>query len=390
MKSYVCQLEFSSDSERGRALDVLRAEQELFNECSRVLYGVGAHRKSISIKEIHRLFYRHARDTFPHPAQIVIKAYKGAKAAYQSVRKNGHEIEEPVRKRRFSLQLDKRLYSWKGNRLWITSLSGKRISAGLRIYPKMAEMMRKYKWSDPKIYLDGDRVMVSIAFKTEKPEVIPNYAVGVDLGKRRIFATSEGVILKGNDFSKRKRKIRFLKRQLKACGTKSAKRHLRKVSRKEGNISKNYTHHVANEILKTSANTVVVEDLSGVKKKKNRFHNLNGISQVPFYMLRQMLKYKSGPLGKEVVCVSPYMTSQRDYRGVRKGKRTGCRYFASDGRVFDADVNAAINIAKKGKHPVSFVEPIDGSFANLTGRAPSTAQSWDSSSYKLRVLTRRS
>lgn len=390
MKSYSCQLEFSSDSERNRILDVLSAEQELFNECSRILFGVGAHKKSISIKAVHHLFYRHAREKFSHPAQIVIKAYKSAKAAYQSIRKNGHEIEAPAQKRKFSLQLDKRLYSWRDDRLLMTALSGGRVSAMLRTYPKMTEMMRRHEWSDPKIYLDGERVMVSIAFKTEKPEVTQNYAVGVDLGKRRIFATSEGVVLKGNDFSRRKRKIRFLKRQLKARGTKSAKRHLRKVSRKEGNISKNYVHHVANAILQTGANTIVIEDLSGIKKKKNRFHNLNGISQVPFYMLRLMLKYKSEPLGKEVVCVSPYMTSQRDHRGIRKGKRIGCRYFASDGKVFDADVNAAINIAKKSKRPVSFVEPIDGSFTDLTGRAPSTAQSWDLASYKLRVSTRRS
>jgi transposase len=66
---------------------------------------------------------------------------------------------------------------------------------------------------------------------------------------------------------------------------------------------------------------------------------------------------------------------------LKGGIRKGCRYYASDGKVFDADWNASINIAKrysqkkeaKGvKHPISFKEPSIGSL-NLLGRATSTA-----------------
>ncbi len=50
----------------------------------------------------------------------------------------------------------------------------------------------------------------------------------------------------------------------------------------------------------------------------------------------------------------------------------GCRYYASDGKVLDADLNASINIAKryasKVKLPVSFVFPSDGKYG-LNGQA---------------------
>ena len=53
-----------------------------------------------------------------------------------------------------------------------------------------------------------------------------------------------------------------------------------------------------------------------------------------------------------------------DYRGIDIGVRKGCRYYASDGKVLDADLNAAVTIGmrwgRKNKLPVSFVEPIDG------------------------------
>ena len=50
--------------------------------------------------------------------------------------------------------------------------------------------------------------------------------------------------------------------------------------------------------------------------------------------------------------------------GIEKGKRVGCRYYASDGKVLDADLNASINIAKRygEKHelPISYIFPSDG------------------------------
>ena len=97
---------------------------------------------------------------------------------------------------------------------------------------------------------------------------------------------------------------------------------------------------------------------------------------MPFYLLLEILSYKALLKGKKVVTINPYNTSQDDYRGIEKGIRKGCRYYASDGKVFDADWNASINIATRYskrkeamsiKHPVSFKEPIDGSL-NLTGR----------------------
>jgi len=97
---------------------------------------------------------------------------------------------------------------------------------------------------------------------------------------------------------------------------------------------------------------------------------------MPFYMLLQTLTYKALLKGKKVVTVNPAYTSQNDYRVIKRGERKGCRYYASDGKVLDADWNASINIAKrysqkkeaKGvKHPISFSLPIDGKL-DLLGR----------------------
>ena len=119
-----------------------------------------------------------------------------------------------------------------------------------------------------------------------------------------------------------------------------------------------------------------MEDLSGIKTKNRgkRFNNKQ--AQVPYFDLRRILTYKAPLQGKIVVTVNPYYTSQDDYRNLERGKRKGCRYYAIDGKVFDADWNASINIAnrytlkKKAKGvklPVSFNVPIDGAL-NLIGK----------------------
>ena len=119
-----------------------------------------------------------------------------------------------------------------------------------------------------------------------------------------------------------------------------------------------------------------MEDLSGIKSKNKGKKFNNRQSQVPYFDLRRILTYKAPLQGKVVETVDPAYTSKNDFRGIEKGIRKGCRYYTSDGKVFDADWNASINIANryatrkrvKGiELPVSFGLPIDGKL-NFTGK----------------------
>jgi IS605 OrfB family transposase len=145
-----------------------------------------------------------------------------------------------------------------------------------------------------------------------------------------------------------------LKDELKSKGTKSARRKLRKLKHKEHNKNKNQTHLIANEILRTDADTICLENLKSIKVKKNKYQNKRAISQVPLFELRRVITYKAENQGKTVLLVCPSYTSQRDsITGKIDGVRKGCRYYSTTGLILDADVNAAINIAKSAKLPVS-------------------------------------
>jgi IS605 OrfB family transposase len=341
----------------------------------------------LNIRSVHCTCYHKVRNAFPElPSQSVIRAQKEAMSALRSKNSNQHDGLMPEKKA-LSTTLDKRMYS----RLTENSIAlcggekNKRVTVPFVTYPKLMDMFHKYKPCDPVIFMRNDKLYLSIPFNLPEVPLQNDNSVGVDLGIKRLFTTSEGFAFRDKEYLKHRRKIRYMKRCLRSNGTKSARRHLRKIRHKELNLSKEMQYRAVNTLLRsTDASILVLEDLSKIKQttKKGtngcmrKRHN-NMISQVPFYGFKTKLEAKAPLYGKKVETVNPAFTSQQDCRtGKKTGTRRGCRYYCKDKKVFDADWNAALNIAKKGKHPYSNLLPVDGGLRFLNGRAPSTAQSY--------------
>ena len=196
------------------------------------------------------------------------------------------------------------------------------------------------------------------------PSHDPRTCVGVDLGIKRAFVTSEGVFGSRKEINKQLRKFQYQRAQLQRNKTKSTRRKLKQIRRKHRNISKDFTHRCANMILKTNADVIVMEWLRSLKKKSRGKYMNRRLHQWAHGELKTILEYKARTLGKRVVTVNPAYTSQRDYRDIPSGKRRGCRYYASDGVIMDADWQASMGIAKLANIPVSHCNPVlDGQAA---------------------------
>ena len=364
--------------------ELLQSTADAYTMCIKLITDSNC---ELTIKAVHRVCYDTVRAMFPIlPAQGAIRAQKEAMAALRSKRSNKHEGENPV-KQALSITLDKRMYS----RLTHNSIAlcggekGKRVSIPFICYGKLTEMFSLYKVCDPTLFVRNGHLWLSIPFDIPKKPVTDETSVGVDLGMKRLFVTSDGYAFRDKTYLKNRRKLRYMKRCLQSKGTKSARKHLRKVSRKERNLSKDMQYRAVNVLLKsTSASIIVLEDLSKLKGKtkkgtsgfKRTRHN-NAIGQVPFGEFRMKLEAKAPLFGKKVETVNPAFTSQTDSRTCNKdGNRKGCRYYCNDGVVLDADWNAAVNIAKKGKHLLSNPCPVDGRIVFLGSRDQSVAQSY--------------
>ena len=351
-----------SQEDLGSLRELLRYEQSAFNEASKIQFS----EPKASIVILHAKFYRKYRTANPDvPSQVLVRAEQECLSAYRTIKSNKHRISKPVIKKRLSMRLDKRLCSKnKGDSrsIKITTTNGRRIFKFV-LYPQLQNLLDHVQYCDPLIYVDDrDNLCVSFTFDTRKPKAAKSkLCLGVDLGIRVPAACSDGRLIIDRSFNHRKRKLRHLKDSLKSKDTKSARRHLRAVRHKEYFSNRNQSHLVANAILKTDADTIALENLKGIKAKKHRFHNLNAISQVPIAELRRILTYKAEDMGKTILLVNPAYTSQTDsITGKVEGERRGRRFYAKSGLVYDADLNAARNIAHRSKLPVSYGNVLDG------------------------------
>lgn len=377
-------IELTPDSETlGYWRHVLETARDAFNHCAR---RIAETKCGFSLKAVHSLCYDETRRLFPDlSSQMAIKCEQAAAAALKSIRSNKHRnADTPVRKS-LCMTLDKRLYGLLNvNGITLTGpVRGRRSLVPFKLYGKAEHMLRTFKSCDPTLFMRDGRLFLSVPFEVpEKPQSNED-CIGVDLGMRRLFVTSEGIAFRDADYARKRRQVRYLKSMLKGVKTRSSERHLRRLSRKERNLSKDMCHRAANALVgSTEAGVIVMEDLSGIKRKTSRAedghrrkrHN-NAMSQVPFFRFKQIVEHKAQLAGKRVETVSPTWTSQTDSRTDRRdGERRGRRYICSDSAVLDSDWNAAVNIGKRSRHPVSNTVPKDGTLTFLTGRAQSAAR----------------
>ncbi len=375
--TYNIKLEFKNQEDKNSLLDLLLEHQKVWNHISQFAFNS----KKLDKKQLHDKNYHQCRKLFPNcPSQVIIRAKDSVFSTYKTIGTNHHKLAQPAKQENLSIRLDKRIYTFFPNNQIKLTTTGKRILCSYSPYDKFKDLFSKYSLCDPLLFIRDEKVWLSVSFEVNCPTLIENSCIGVDLGIKRLATTSEGLTIIDRKFLKEKRKLRYLKRILqskaKTTFSRSAKRKLKTLKRKEQNKNKNQSHKIANIILNTRSNVIVMEDLTKIKSKNRgkRFNNKQ--SQVPYFELRRILTYKAPLRGKQVVTVDPAYTSKNDYRGIERGERKGCRYYTSDGKVFDADWNASINIAnryaqkkeaKSIKLPVSFGMPLDGRL-NLMGK----------------------
>ena len=374
-KTYNIELTMSEET-RNHWMTLLRQTRDAFNLCSNIVVSENVR---LQLVPLHNACYGRLREAFPQiPSQGIVRVQKAVLATLRSIRSNKHKNASIPQRKQLSLQLDKRLYS----NLSIDGISlsngkpHKRERCGFVLYDKVRELFSTCSFTDPTIFARDGRLFLSVPFEVATPPCGGSTSIGVDLGMKRLFVTSEGKSFVDKTYLKERRKLRYLKRCLQSKGTHSAKRHLKKVSRKERNLSKDMVERACGTLLNSSeASILVLEDLSKIKVKTSKTkegfvrarHN-NALSQVPFYLFKERLTHKATLVGRQVVSVSPAYTSQTDSRtNKRDGIRKGCNYLCSDGVVLDADWNAAVNIALRANRPLSSSElPLSGRVRSIT------------------------
>jgi putative transposase len=188
-------------------------------------------------------------------------------------------------------------------------------------------------------------------------EIAPtDQIVGVDLGLNRPAVTSHNRFLGKKVWKAIEGRLFHLKRALQKKGSRSAKRHLKRVRHKQARFRRDCDHVLSKQIVLSAepGTTIVLETLKDIRKRtkaRRKSENARRIHSWSFAQLKGFIGYKAEERGLTVVVVDPRHTSQACSRcghTARTNRRSRGRFVCQKcGVELHADLNAACNIATK-------------------------------------------
>ena len=310
---------------------------------------------------LHNKIYHHLRNEFELPSQMAVRVIGKVVDTYadKHKRKSSHEFSEYG-----AIDYDNKNLSinTKDKTISVSTPSGRLKSIP---YSCGKDLSQYELCSQSKLIYDKQKKTLHVAFcvKTDCAETYsPIEYIGVDLGIKNIAVTSENQFFSGENIEKNRKKFTNRRKSLQAKGTKSAKRKLVKIGKKQSNFVKN-TNHCTSKLLVATAKTLgkglALEDLSrpNLSKSKNPAVKFNkplkeSLGNWAFWQLRQFIEYKAKIAGVPVILVNPAYTSQRCSvcKHTCESNRVSQSEFVCQkcGLKLNADLNAAINIAALG------------------------------------------
>ncbi|MEK9206975.1 MAG: transposase, partial [Patescibacteria group bacterium] len=153
--------------------------------------------------------------------------------------------------------------------------------------------------------------MFYLAVVAEAPEpskLDPVGALGVDLGVVNLATDSDGEDHTGKKVDTVRGKMSKLRSSLQKKDTRSAKRHLKRLSGRESRFVRNVNHCISKRIVakaKDSHRAIGLEDLRHIRSRGKRFRKAQRSCQSSwsFGQLRAFIEYKSALAGVPVVFV---------------------------------------------------------------------------------------
>jgi putative transposase len=322
-------------------MDYLKTCSEIFNRHVEWCF----EQKSYNKMKAHAELYHQLREEYPAIPSSIIQAVRDT--ACEAVKATKFKFK-PIKKPYSHVRYNARTVSLRGNLLSF-SWSGDRIKQIIKL-PKFFDKYRGWKFQAATIGYDSRLrcLKANLTFSAPTPLPIQSDRIaGVDRGLYNIISLSDGQTWTSLQVRAAKRKFLYVKRQLQAKGTRSAKRLLRKRSGREKRFSLNVNHCISKWLVSLPYDIFVLEDLTGIRKQR-KGKMLNGwLSNWTFYQLEQFLGYKAEAIGKQVVKVDARYTSQKcsECGMTDKKSRNKSQYHCvSCGHFEQADTNAAKNI----------------------------------------------
>ena len=301
--------------------------------------------------ELHALVYCDLREHFGLFSQVTVRAIAKVADAY----KIDHDSRRTFRPRG-AITYDCRILSWAQDSVSIWTLNGRQHVPFVCGERQRTQLAGKRGETDL-LYRDGAFYLHCAVDVAEEPLAAPTAFLGVDLGIVQIAVDSDGEAHSGAATTAARHRTAKLRKALQSKGTKSAKRHLRKLRRKERNFHRHTNHCISKHIVRKAKGTgrgIAVEDLGGIRDRVTvRKAQRSALHSWSFFELRSFLSYKARLSGVALVAVDPRNTSRTcpECGCVDKANRKSQSEFVctSCGWSGNADWVGARNIAARAR-----------------------------------------
>jgi len=294
----------TSKEQHQAILETMHRFNEACNYIADIAFKLGTANKI----ELQKVVYYDVRDKFKLSAQLTIRAIAKVSEVYKRDR-----TIKPKFKPTGAIVYDQRILSFrKLEAISILTNSG-RLIIPIRMGDYQKTRLDRIRGQADLIYRNK---IFYLAVVVEVPEPSKTDAIGylgVDLGIVYLATDNEGETFSGKQIDMVREKNAVLRANLQETGTKSAKRHLKRLSNREARFHRDINHIISKKIVAKAKDTrraFALEDLTGIRKsvtvrrtQRSRFHSW------AFYQLRSFIEYKATLAGIPVILVDPRGTS---------------------------------------------------------------------------------
>ena len=301
---------------------------------------------------LHNKTYSSTREYLP--SQLAVSARMKATEAIKSVKTRLKKKQKATcpQSKQCSVHYDARSFNvwFEQNKLSLLTVSG-RVKIPISV-PEYFQQYLTWKRCSADLFVGKNKVFMNIVFSKEiaDPELTGN-VVGIDRGIRKIAVTSENQFFGGGQVKRVSKRYEKIRSVLQSCGSKSAERHLQKISKKENRFRTDTNHVVTKQIVSSldEGTVIALEKLTGIRQSTRlRKKQRKDLNKWNFFQFEQFLTYKAEAREMKIEYVDARYTSQ---------KCSACGYISRSNRqsqaifkckhcgfFLNADLNASRNI----------------------------------------------
>jgi transposase len=238
---------------------------EVVNATTNEILVVGFHARVVNKLKLHHLTYYPTRERYPGiPSSLVCTARDTASEMLKRER-----LERlPTKKKWSAIRYNQRTFTPELGRGFVTlsSMTG-RVKLDVSV-PKYFQQYIGWKGVSAKLSFNGTKLVLGIVVEERTPSVRPPTAVlGVDNGILNHAVLSNNKFYASDHIRAVKGRYLYLRGKLQAKGTRSAKRKLKRLAKKEKRFMADVNHKVANWIVAQPLDAIALEKL-GIRKGK--------------------------------------------------------------------------------------------------------------------------